>query len=112
MNLRFITGGHRLGPVGGRIVAEVLVGLIDADATSFRRSHQQGDLEKHLRSCCPSNRERDCWAPQAGVDDLVEYKARLTIFCRSTKTPLTYGCDGCWHAGVPWASMLFRVLWP
>jgi hypothetical protein len=28
--------GHRLGPVGGRIVAEVLVGLIDADATSFR----------------------------------------------------------------------------
>lgn len=29
-------GGDRLGPVGGRIVAEVLVGLIDADATSFR----------------------------------------------------------------------------
>jgi len=35
------TDGHRLGPVGGRIVAEVLVGLIDADATSLRRSHQQ-----------------------------------------------------------------------
>jgi Animal haem peroxidase len=32
------TGGHRLGPVGGRIVAEVLVGLVSADATSFRRS--------------------------------------------------------------------------
>jgi hypothetical protein len=32
------TGGQRLGPVGGRIVVEVLVGLIDADATSFRRS--------------------------------------------------------------------------
>ena len=31
------TGGHRLGPVGGTIVTEVLVGLIDADATSFRR---------------------------------------------------------------------------
>ena len=30
-------GGQRLGPVGGRIVTEVLVGLIDADATSFRR---------------------------------------------------------------------------
>ena len=30
------TGGHRLGPVGGRIVADVLVGLIDADVTSFR----------------------------------------------------------------------------
>jgi hypothetical protein len=32
------TGGHRLGPVGGQIVTEVLVGLIDADATSFRQS--------------------------------------------------------------------------
>jgi hypothetical protein len=30
-------GGHRLGPVGGVIVAEVLVGLIDADPTSFRQ---------------------------------------------------------------------------
>lgn len=34
------TDGNRLGPVGGRIVAEVLVGLIDADATSYRRSQQ------------------------------------------------------------------------
>jgi hypothetical protein len=33
-------GGHRLGPVGGRIVAEVLVGLIDADPTSFRRNRE------------------------------------------------------------------------
>ncbi len=31
--------GHRLGPVGGRIVTEVLVGLIDADATSFRQNN-------------------------------------------------------------------------
>jgi len=35
------TGGHRLGPVGGRIVTEVLVGLIDADATSFRQSSRE-----------------------------------------------------------------------
>jgi hypothetical protein len=28
--------GERLGPVGGRIVAEVLTGLIDADPTSYR----------------------------------------------------------------------------
>lgn len=42
------TGGHRLGPVGGRIVAEVLVGLIDADATSFRRSYQQWRPRKTL----------------------------------------------------------------
>jgi hypothetical protein len=34
------TGGQRLGPVGGRIVAEVLVGLIDADATSYRHNKQ------------------------------------------------------------------------
>ncbi len=31
-------GGHHLGPVGGRIVAEVLVGLIDADQSSFRHN--------------------------------------------------------------------------
>jgi hypothetical protein len=30
------SSGNRLGPVGGRIVTEVLVGLIDADPTSFR----------------------------------------------------------------------------
>ena len=35
------TGGHRLRPVGGRISTELLVGLIDADATSFRRSPQE-----------------------------------------------------------------------
>jgi Animal haem peroxidase len=32
------TGGHRLGPVGGRIVAEVLIGLIDRDPGSFRKA--------------------------------------------------------------------------
>jgi len=29
-------GGERLGPVGGRIVAEVLIGIIDADPGSYR----------------------------------------------------------------------------
>jgi hypothetical protein len=42
------TGGHRLGPVGGRIVAEVLVGLLDADPTSFRRSHHEWHPQKRL----------------------------------------------------------------
>jgi len=42
------TGGHRLGPVGGRIVTEVLVGLIDSDATSFRRSHRGWQPQKTL----------------------------------------------------------------
>src|ERR1700733_9591448 len=42
------TGGHRLGPVGGRIVAEVLVGLIDADSTSFRKSREEWRPRKTL----------------------------------------------------------------
>jgi hypothetical protein len=41
-------GGHHLGPVGGRIVAEVLVGLIDADETSFRHSKQDWKSQKTL----------------------------------------------------------------
>ena len=41
-------GGRRLGPVGGRIVAEVLVGLIDADATSFRHNNQGWKSRKTL----------------------------------------------------------------
>lgn len=31
-----LAGGQRLGPVGTRIVAEVLIGLLDADPTSYR----------------------------------------------------------------------------
>ena len=33
-------GGRRLGPVGGRIVAEVLVGLIEADPNSYLRQRR------------------------------------------------------------------------
>lgn len=42
------TGGHRLGPVGGRIVTEVLVGLIDADVTSFRQNNRDWRPQKTL----------------------------------------------------------------
>ena len=42
------TGGDRLGPVGGRIVADVLVGLIDADAASYRLSQQEWRPRKTL----------------------------------------------------------------
>jgi len=42
------TGGHRLGPVGGRIVAEVLVGLIDADASSYRQKDREWRPRKSL----------------------------------------------------------------
>jgi hypothetical protein len=31
-------GGELLGPTGGRIVAEVLIGIIDADRGSYRAS--------------------------------------------------------------------------
>ncbi len=31
-----LAGGERLGPVGGRIVGEVLLGIVDADPESFR----------------------------------------------------------------------------
>ena len=41
-------GGHRLGPLGGRIVAEVLVGLVSADATSFLQSRQAWRPKKTL----------------------------------------------------------------
>jgi hypothetical protein len=30
-------GGNRLGPVGGRIVGDVLIGLLDRDPLSYRR---------------------------------------------------------------------------
>ena len=35
------TGGARLGDVGGRIVAEVLLGLIDGDPTSYRNAENE-----------------------------------------------------------------------
>jgi len=42
------TGGLRLGPVGGRIVAEVLVGLIDKDKASFREVNPEWRPRKAL----------------------------------------------------------------
>lgn len=42
------TGGDRLGPVGGLIVAEVLAGVVDADDTSFRRSRPNWRPHKTL----------------------------------------------------------------
>jgi hypothetical protein len=42
------TGGQHLGPVGGRIVADVLVGLIDGDATSYRKNRGEWRPQKNL----------------------------------------------------------------
>ena len=35
------TAGERLGPVGGRIVAEVMITLLDRDPTSVRHAHRE-----------------------------------------------------------------------
>jgi hypothetical protein len=52
------TGGHRLGPVGGRIVTEVLVGLIDEDATSFRNDRGWRPRRTLSELLAPSSRTR------------------------------------------------------
>jgi hypothetical protein len=41
-------GGDRLGPVGGRIVAEVLVGLIEADPASYLRMQREWRPQKTM----------------------------------------------------------------
>jgi hypothetical protein len=43
-------GGEQLGPVGGRIVGEVLVGIVDADPESFRA------VEPHWTPTLPARR--------------------------------------------------------
>jgi hypothetical protein len=40
--------------VGGRIVAEVLIGLVDADVSSFRRSRQEWRPKKTLSALLAS----------------------------------------------------------
>ena len=35
-----LTGGERLGPVGGRLIAEVLIGLLECDPTSYLGSNR------------------------------------------------------------------------
>lgn len=35
-----MAGGLHLGPVGGRIVAEVIIGLLQTDRTSFLRAER------------------------------------------------------------------------
>jgi heme peroxidase len=52
------TGGNRLGPVGGLIVTEVLVGLIDADPTSFRQHNKEWPPGKTLIELLTSFRDR------------------------------------------------------
>ena len=48
-------GGEQLGPVGGRIVAEVLVGLLAADPRSYLRVEPPGGRPWPRRS--PASRQ-------------------------------------------------------
>jgi hypothetical protein len=57
--------GKRLGEVGARIVAEVILGLIKADRTSFLRADPK--WKPFLRAGGPS--------PQYGLADLIRYAA-------------------------------------
>jgi hypothetical protein len=62
--------GDRMGPVGGRIVGEVLVGIVDADAESFRR------VDPGWTPTLPSHEPgrfglADILAPTAGIRTLV-----------------------------------------
>jgi hypothetical protein len=42
------TGGERLGPVGGRIVAEVIIGLLEQDPTSVRSANPEWRPRRRL----------------------------------------------------------------
>ena len=53
------SGGHRLGPVGGRIVAEVLIGLINNDKRSFRQVSPEWRPRKTLTELLISDGELD-----------------------------------------------------
>jgi Animal haem peroxidase len=56
--------GEALGPVGGRIVAEVLIGIIDADPRSYRA--MSPDWEPPLPARGPDFGLTDMLAPSAG----------------------------------------------
>jgi hypothetical protein len=57
-------GGERLGPVGGRIVGEVLVGIVDADGESYRA------VDPGWRPTLPAAR-----AGRFGLADLLTFSA-------------------------------------
>lgn len=58
--------GERLGPVGGRIVAEVLIGLLQGDRTSYLS--QDPDWQPFLPTIDPTNKHNDF-----GVPDLLRF---------------------------------------
>ena len=59
-------GGERLGPVGGRLVGEVLVGIVDADGESYRA------VDPGWRPSLPAPR-----AGRFGLSDLLTFSAEV-----------------------------------
>ena len=59
-------GGDRLGPVGGRLVGEVLVGIVDADGESYRA------VDPGWRPSLPAPR-----AGHFGLSDLLTFSAEV-----------------------------------
>jgi hypothetical protein len=59
-------GGERLGPVGGRLVGEVLVGIVDADGESYRA------VDPGWRPSLPAAQ-----AGRFGLADLLDYSAQV-----------------------------------
>ena len=63
-------GGNRLGPVGMRIVGEVLIGLLDLDATSVRYAPPE-------------------WTPHATLVDLLTHRDANAVSTRDSGTVLS-----------------------
>ena len=59
-------GGERLGPVGGRLVGEVLVGIVDADGESYRA------VDPGWRPSIPAGQ-----AGRFGLADLLDFSAQV-----------------------------------
>jgi hypothetical protein len=59
-------GGERLGPVGGRLVGEVLIGIVDADGESYRA------VDPGWRPTLPAAR-----AGEFGLADLLAFSAAV-----------------------------------
>ena len=59
-------GGERLGPVGGRLVGEVLVGIVDADGESYRA------VDPGWRPSLPAPR-----TGRFGLSDLLTFSAEV-----------------------------------
>jgi hypothetical protein len=60
-------GGERLGPVGGRLVGEILVGIVDADGESYRA------VDPGWRPTLPAAQ-----AGHFGLADLLAFSAEVT----------------------------------